>query len=369
MPAYKHNNGSWYCMFYYKDWTGNNTKKKKMGFKTKREATEWEREFLDRNTDSLDMNFESFTDLYLEEVKSRLKYNTLLSKKHIIDKKIIPFFKNMKMSSIRSIDVIRWQNELLQTRDDKDNSYAPTYLRTIHAQLSAIFNYAVKFYGLKINPAALAGSMGKKSADEMDFWTKEEFSLFIKEIGDKPFSYEAFSVLYWCGLRLGELLALTQNDFDFNKNIITINKSYQRIEGKDVVTNPKTEMSNRVVYIPDFLAEDMRLLFSRLYEQKKNERIFTFTKSFLYKEMIRGCERSGVKRIRVHDLRHSHVSLLIEMGFSPVSISKRVGHESIDITLQYAHMFPSKQQQMVDMLNEEALKDVQADNNSRERKE
>lgn len=369
MPAYKHKNGSWYCMFYYRDWTGENTKKKKMGFKTKREAVEWEREFLARNTDSLDMKFESFTEIYFDEIKDRIKYNTLLSKKQIIDTKIIPFFKEMKMSDIKAIDVIRWQNELLQIRDDKGKAYAPTYLRTMHAQLSAIFNYAVKFYGLKVNPAALAGSIGKKSADEMDFWTKEEFNAFIKEVADKPFSYEAFSILYWCGLRLGELLALTQEDFDFDKNIININSSYQRLEGKDVITDPKTEMSKRLVYMPEFLAEDIKLLFSRLYGHEKDDRIFKFTKHFLYNEMIRGCKKSGVKRIRVHDLRHSHVSLLIEMGFSPVAISKRVGHESIDITLRYAHMFPSKQQQMVDRLDEEALKDVQAGDDSEEVKE
>ena len=78
MPAYKHENGSWYCMFYYRDWTGENTKKKKMGFKTKREALEWEREFLARNTDSLDMKFESFTEIYLDEIKDRIKYNTFI---------------------------------------------------------------------------------------------------------------------------------------------------------------------------------------------------------------------------------------------------------------------------------------------------
>ena len=358
MPAYKHDNGSWYCMFYYRDWAGENTKKKKMGFKTKREAVEWEKEFLARNSDSLHMNFESFSSQYLEEVKSRVKYNTWLNKKHLIDKKIIPFFKDMEISRIRSIDVIRWQNELLEIRDDKGNSYSPTYLRTIHAQLSAIFNYAVKFYSLKENPVQLAGSIGKKHADEMDFWTKEEFNLFIKEVGDKAFSYEAFSILYCCGLRVGELLALTQKDFDFNKNILTINKSYQRIKGEDIITDPKTEKSNRLVYLPDILAEDIKLLFSRFYDQDEDDRIFKFTKGFLYKEMDRGCKRSGVKRIRIHDLRHSHVSLLIEMGFSPVAISERVGHESIDITLKYAHMFPSKQQEMVDLLNREALKDV-----------
>lgn len=262
------------------------------------------------------------------------------------------------MNEIKPIDVVKWQNELLKIRDDRGKGYSPTYLRTIHAQLSAIFNYAIKYYKLGDNPARIAGSIGKKHADKMEFWTREEFDKFVKEVMDKPFSYEAFNLLYWCGLRVGELLALTQEDFNFKDNILTINKSYQRIKGEDVIIEPKTEMSNRLVYMPDFLAEDIRLLFSKLYDYKKHERIFQFTRSFLYNEMDRGCKKSGVKKIRIHDLRHSHVSLLIEKGFSPVEIAERVGHESIDITLRYAHMFPSKQKEMVDALNKERLNDV-----------
>lgn len=305
------------------------------------------------------MTFEQFVEVYNEERRTRLKRNTYETKEYLIRTKLLPYFKDLKMNEIEAIDVIRWQNELLEIKDDKGNGYSPTYLRTIHAQLSAIFNYAIKYYRLGDNPAKLAGSIGKKHADEMKFWTKDESDLFIKEVMDKPFSYEAFSLLYWCGLRVGELLALTPRDFDFNKNILTINKSYQRIKGEDIITDPKTEKSNRSVYLPDFLAEDIKMLFSRLYDQEDDERIFQFTKSFLYKEMERGCKKSGVKQIRIHDLRHSHVSLLIEKGFSAVAIAERVGHESIDITLKYAHMFPSKQKQMVDVLNKEALKDVQ----------
>ena len=71
--------------------------------------------------------------------------------------------------------------------------------------------------------------------------------------------------------------------------------------------------------------------------------------------MNRGCRASGVKRIRVHDIRHSHVSLLIDMGFSAVAIADRVGHESIDITYRYAHLFPSKQAEMANKLDDERM--------------
>ena len=90
-----------------------------------------------------------------------------------------------------------------------------------------------------------------------------------------------------------------------------------------------------------------------LYDIKPDERLFTVTKSYLNHEMERGAKQAGVKKIRVHDIRHSHVSLLISMGFSAVSIGNRVGHESVDITFRYAHMFPTEQIQMAELLNAE----------------
>lgn len=229
--------------------------------------------------------------------------------------------------------------------------FKQTYLKTIHNQLSALFNYAVRFYGLKSNPARLAGNMGKEEVGEMKFWTKEEYLTFSRAMMNKEESYHAFEILYWCGIRLGELLALTAEDFDFEKKTLRINKSYQRIKGKDVITTPKTKKSNRVLTLPDFLAEEMQDYISRLPYLKVDDRIFTITKSGLHHEIDRGCRETGVKRIRVHDLRHSHVSMLIEMGFSAVDIANRVGHESVKVTYRYAHMFPNKDLMIAKKLN------------------
>ena len=169
---------------------------------------------------------------------------------------------------------------------------------------------------------------------------------------DKPVSFYAFEMLYWCGIREGELLALTAADFDFEKETVRINKSYQRLHGEDVITTPKTKKSNRIIKMPKFLCEEMQEYLGMIYGLKKKDRIFTVTKSYLHHEMDRGAEAAGVKRIRIHDLRHSHISLLIDMGFSAVAIADRVGHESIDITYQYAHLFPSKQTEMADRLDD-----------------
>ena len=214
-------------------------------------------------------------------------------------------------------------------------------------------NHAVNFYDLKSNVARKAGSMGKEKSKEMLFWTKEEYTQFIEAVADKPISFYAFEIFYWCGLRMGELLALTPADLDFRSHTIHINKSYQRLEGKDVITDPKTPKSNRIIVMPEFLSEELESYLSMLYGLKETDRIFQISKSYLHHEMDRGVKLSGVKRIRIHDLRHSHVSLLINMGYSAVAIAERVGHESVEITYRYAHLFPTIQKDMADRLNEE----------------
>jgi integrase len=256
------------------------------------------------------------------------------------------------MSEIKPTDVRAWQNAMMAYRDKDGEGYSQTYLKSLHNQLSAIFNHAVRYYDLQSNPAAKAGNMGKKESDkEMLFWTKEEYLKFADAMMDKPVSYYAFEMLYWCGLRLGEMLALTPADFDFEKQTVRINKSYQRINGKDIITDPKTAKSKRTVVMPPFLCEEIQEYINGFYEIYDDSRLFQITKSYMHHEMDRGCKATGVKRIRIHDLRHSHVSLLIDMGFSAVAIADRVGHESIDITFRYAHLFPTTQNEIANKLN------------------
>ena len=353
MPVFKNeDNGTWYVMARYVNWKGERKQKCKRGFATKKEAQEWERMFQLQNSSDLDMSFETFTELYIRDVKNRLKENTWLTKEHIIRTKILPFFGKLKINEISTKEIITWQNEMLAYRDEKKKPYSQTYLKTLHNQLSAIFNHAVRYYELRSNPAAKVGNMGSEEHREMLFWTKEEYKKFSFEMMDKPVSFYAFEILYWCGIREGELLALTPADFDFDKETVTINKSYQRLHGEDVITTPKTKKSNRTIKMPHFLCEEMQEYLGMLYGLKKKDRIFTVTKSYLHHEMDRGAKAAGVKRIRIHDLRHSHISLLIDMGFSAVAIADRVGHESIEITYQYAHLFPSKQTEMAKRLDD-----------------
>lgn len=293
--------GKWLIQYRYTDWQGKRRKSTKRGFATKREAEEWLRNFLITQKADFDMKFEDFWKMYCADMETRLREHTMRTKKYIVELKILPYFGNKRVNDITAADIRQWQNELIKI------GYSPTYLKTINNQLSAIFNYAVRYYDLKSNPCAKAGSMGKSKAEEMDFWTGEEFRRFIDSVMNKRLSYMAFMTLYWTGMRLGELLALNPKDVDLEKRTISITKSYQRLGKKDVITPPKTPKSKRVITIPEFLAADIKDYMDSLYDLQENDRLFPITKYYLEHEMQRGIKESGVKRIRVHDLRHPYV--------------------------------------------------------------
>ena len=208
-------------------------------------------------------------------------------------------------------------------------------------QINAIFNHAERYYGLTDNPVRRVDKIGSKKGGEMQFWTKDEYLRFSEAVMDKPLSFHAFELLYWTGIRCGELLALTPSEFMLESLRLRINKSYQSLHGVDTVTDLKTPKSVRTIVKPAFLRDDVA----------PDERLFAVTKHFLAHEMERGCKALGVKRIRIHDIRHSHVSLLIEMDFSALAIAERMGHEAVDITYRYAHLFPTKQDEMAAALD------------------
>lgn len=206
----------WRSQFYYKDWQGVRRKKNKRGFKTKGEADEWERNFLQQQQKNLDISFENFVEIYFADMENRLRESTIINKRYVFDLKVTPYFKHKKMCEIRTSDIRAWQNELIK------KGYAPTYLKSINNQLAALFNYAVRYYDLRDNPCRKAGSIGKSKADEMDFWTKQEFKEFLPSMDSKPEARMAFLLLYWTGMRIGELLALTYEDIDLERAVVQI---------------------------------------------------------------------------------------------------------------------------------------------------
>ena len=354
MAAYKDKRiGTWYVKFRYKNWKNETKWITKRGFSTKREAQAWEAEFRAKQAGNLEMSFQEFVTVYLEDIAPRIKDSTLITKASIIQKHIVPYFENLSVQDIENTEVLKWQNELLAYRDPETKKpFSKSYLKTVHNQLSAIFNHAMKFYRLPANPARQVGNMGSENDIEMKFWTREEYILFSEAMMDDPLAFYVFEVLYWCGLREGEVLALTPNDFDFKKKTISITKTFQVLHGKETITDPKTPQSKRTVTMPDFLCDELQDYFKMVYDLNPTDRVFPVSKNFLYRKIHSGAKAQGLPEIRVHDLRHSHVSLLIDMGYSAVAIAKRMGHKSIDITYRYAHLFPSAQEEMAKDLND-----------------
>ena len=203
---------TWRVACYYKNWKGERKKHDKRGFATKKEAVAYEREFLAKTSKDINMGFNTFADIYMGDIRPQIKASTMATKENIINTHIRPYFENMSLSEITSTEILQWQNELLSLRDDNGKGYSHTYLRTIQNQLNAIFNHAVKYYDLPKNPCKANKKMGKAKSKEMLFWTQEEYEKFSESIMDKPVSYYAFQLLYWTGIRCGELLALTRHN-------------------------------------------------------------------------------------------------------------------------------------------------------------
>lgn len=326
---------------------GNQKQKWKRGFATKKEALGFERDFLEKQSANPDMTFQNLYEIYMEDMAARLKQSTLLTKKAVLQTHILPFFGSKPINEIKASDVRRWQAKLMSS----PNNYSQTYLKKINTELNSIINYAKRFYDLNTNPCGKAGTIGKTKAEEMDYWTYDEYIAFREGVKDKSLSYICFEVLYWTGMREGELLALSPADIDLDNKTISINRTYQRIEGKDVFTSPKTRKSKRKIPIPDFLCQELSDYIQSRYMLDADERLFPITKSYLSHEMIRGCKNTGVKKIRIHDIRHSHASLLINQGCDALMLADRLGHEKVSTTLNtYSHLFPHKQQELVHSL-------------------
>ena len=259
MAVYKDKNKStWYVSKRYTDWDGSKKRLFKRGFQTKREALEYELSFVSKISDNQKMLFKDFIPIYYEDLEKRVRKNTMITKKNIIEIKIRPYFDELRLCDITPKEVMRWQNQMLDGKKKNGKSYAGDTLIKMHAQLSAILNHACKYYGLRTNAAAQTGCFKVKTKKEQQFWTLDEYRKFVDAVSDKTLSYICFEVLFWCGLRLGELRALTKKDIDLVNQTIQIDKSLQIIEGETVITDPKTETSIRTIDLPDFLCDELK---------------------------------------------------------------------------------------------------------------
>lgn len=353
MSVYKDKDGTWFVKLRYKDWNGRRVDTTKRGFATKREASAWESERLKALTGALDMTLKDFIyDVYLPNMENRIRRSTYLMKKNVLEKHVIPVLGNFSIVELSPTDIIRWQDGIMNYRDPKTGKpYTKSYQKTLNLQLTAALSHGVKYYNLPENVAIKAGSIGDNKHLEVDFWTYEEASLVLDELMDNPLYHMAVSFLYFSGCREGEMLALTWDKLDVKTRLVTIDSTYQILDGKPHIGPPKTPQGFRKVMLPDFLIEELLEFRNLVYKPNPDDRIFAgVNKTSLNRILKKATENAGVKPITVHGLRHSHVSLLINMGFDAVSIGKRIGHKSVEVTYRYAHMFPSTQKKLVECL-------------------
>lgn len=196
--AKKDPNGTWRIQYRWTDWTGTKKKSQKRGFKTKKEAEEWYAHFMLQQSSDPTMTLADFWEIYKADMEKRLRKTTMKQKEYVMNDKVLPYFGKTPINEITAPMIRKWQGELIE------KGFKPTYLKTIHNQLSAILNYAVNFYDLRSNPCRKAGSMGKSKADERPYWTLEEFQKFSDAIMDKQDSWIGFQILFWTGMRIGD---------------------------------------------------------------------------------------------------------------------------------------------------------------------
>ena len=326
MPTYyDKKTKTWFCKFYYTDYKGEKKQKKKRGFKLQREAKEFERHFLEQQSTDLNMSFENFVKLYQDDMSPRLKPKTLHVKNNIIEKRILPFFKQYQMNEITAIIIRRWQNELIS------QNYSEAYLKKINGILNAIFNHATKYYDLKTNPCTKAGSIGSHKSKKMQIYTIDEMKTLLENVQDYN-DYTIFSTLFYTGMRKGELFALQK---------------------KDIITSPKTHNSYRDIGIPQFLVDIIKQYIDNLYKPKDDDYIFMNHYTKARGRLKYAQSKANLNpEFTLHSFRHSHVSMLIELGYSALMIAERIG-DTVETTLKtYSHLYPDKQIHLVNKLDE-----------------
>ena len=349
MPVYKDKKrGTWYVSIRYKNWAEQPERKVKRGFKLERDAKKWEREFMAQQAGTCDMPLHSLTELYFDDMQCKVEtgemsQNTIDRKRNNFDVHILPYFGETPVNQITPAAVKRWHNTLIKTRKKNGKPYAPTYLHSLHSQLSAVLNYAVTFYNLDKNPCKASGSMGKKKAPKFKFWTLDEFNKVIVQVTE-PVYHLAFMILYWGGLREGECLNL--RPASLKGEDLDIRKTYHRRNGEDAAGKTKSPNSVRRVSMPDFVIKEWKDYTSKLYGLEENDRVFYFGKGILGRHLDKAAEAAGVKRIRLHDLRHSHVALLVELGYRVEEIAERIGDSVAVVTETYVHLYPGKQKKI-----------------------
>ncbi len=342
MPVYKdEKRNTWYCKFYYKDYTGTRKQKCKRGFARKSDAAAYERDFLLRLSGSADVTFKTLRESYIDYKRTRVKASTLRNLEYCLTGQIAPYFDNKSIRDISPADVLSWQNELIKSNRKE------TTINKINSRLVDVFNYAVKYFGLPKNPCIENIGKQKRDADSIDFWTLEEYREFISHVSAIEYRM-IYELLFYTGMRIGELRALTLSDLDFDKNTIQINKTLPRCT--DEATTPKTLNSFRTISVPSEVMAHLKEYTKRIYDLTNTNRLFFMEYQTIARCKNDVCSKHNIRQIRIHDFRHSHVSLLINLDCSIMMIADRIGDTPATVQSTYAHLYPEKKDAVLEKL-------------------
>lgn len=316
----------------------------KRGFNSIKEAEMYLTDFMANHKNDCTMPLAGVINSYLEycEHEKTLRPSTLKTRTCIINTYILPYFADMPINKINQRDIIAWHQQI--KRDHPD--LAETYKYEISKTLIFIFKYSVNILNLKDNVAEKCGCIGHARVKRDIYWTLDEYNTFIDALRDEQLAASnhirrkvdtstliaAFDVLFYAGLRIGELMGLTLDSIDFNQKTLTVNKQYQDKK----FSEPKTKESYRTLPVCNIVYDDLRKLVDRLVDHNPNQRLFaSLNPSNIRRALDSGAKLAGVKRIRLHDLRHSCSALLFSRGGTALEAQKYLGHSKIATTQDY----------------------------------
>lgn len=338
MPVYK-DGKTWRTSFYC-----NKKKKNKRGFTNKKEALNYEREYILKYNGSSDMLFSSLVELYLEDAKKTLKINTIVAKENILKKHFLPYFKNYKISEIT--------NKLVKNflREHFNNSLKLSTIKKAFSDFKSVFNFAQCEYGItninfniKFKEEIIEN---KKTIITVEILNK------LLEIEKKEIYKIIMVILFWTGIRIGELLALKFDDFDIKNKTLKINKSISRFKKEDILDTPKSSKSKRVIEIGTAVINAVGKLKELLYSYKNNDRLFeNLCKTSIYQHLVNLGNKIGISKLGCHTFRHSHATFLFSKGVNILLISERLGHKDITTTLNiYTHILNDMKKELIKVL-------------------
>lgn len=345
---------TWLFRVYVDNKFGNKKQICKSGFKTKREAKEAESKFLtESQREYSDLTFQELYDIFIISKRQNLKSQSIRSIVSRYNTHILPYFRDYKISKIDNKAYLEWKDIILK------KGFTYKYNSSLHGAVVGILNYAMSFYDLEKNIASKVGNFSRKEyIEKINFWTYEEFIKFINNVDDDLYS-ALYKTLYYTGMRLGECLAL--NWHDIRDDCIDISKTLARGKnnGNYMINTPKTRKSIRQIKLDEETINTLIKL--KVYYQSFvgfEDDWFVFggicplSQTTITRKKDEYCIKANVKRIKAHDLRHSHASLLLSKGIPITVISKRLGHSDITMTLNtYSHLIPEDEDKAINLIN------------------